>query len=95
MALGARAEEIPVTSIKGAISHCMAAAGALETISAVMTLAEGVIPPTRNQRNPDPEIGLDIVTEARQADISVLTKHSFGLGGQNAVLVLRKWEGAA
>jgi 3-oxoacyl-[acyl-carrier-protein] synthase II len=95
MALGDRAEEIPVTSIKGAIGHCMAAAGALETISAVMTLAEGVVPPTRNQRNPDPEIGLDVVVEARPADISVLTKHSFGLGGQNAVLVLRKWDGAA
>lgn len=95
LALGPRAEEIPITSVKGAIGHCMAAAGALETVAAVMTLAEGVIPPTRNQRNPDPEIGLDIVDEARKADVNVLTKHSFGLGGQNAVLVLRKWDGAA
>jgi 3-oxoacyl-[acyl-carrier-protein] synthase II len=95
LALGERANEIPVTSVKGAIGHCMAAAGALETIAAVMTLAEGVIPPTRNHRNPDPEVGLDIVSEAREADVKVLTKHSFGLGGQNAVLVLRKWDEAA
>ena len=95
LALGERADEIPVTSVKGAIGHCMAAAGALETIAAVMTLAEGVIPPTRNHRNPDPEVGLDVVGEAREADVKVMTKHSFGLGGQNAVLVLRKWDGAA
>jgi 3-oxoacyl-[acyl-carrier-protein] synthase II len=94
MALGERANEIPVTSIKGAIGHCMAAAGALETVSAVLTLAEGVIPPTRNHRTPDPEVGLDIVGEAREADVKVMTKHSFGLGGQNAVLVLRTWDGA-
>jgi 3-oxoacyl-[acyl-carrier-protein] synthase II len=95
IALGERANEITVTSVKGAIGHCMAAAGALETIAAVMTLAEGVIPPTRNHTNPDPEIALDIVSEARPADVNVMTKHSFGLGGQNAVLVLRKWDEAA
>ena len=95
LALGDRAGQVPVTSIKGAIGHCMAAAGALETIAAVMTLVEGVIPPTRNHRHPDPEIGLDIVSEPRHADIRVLTKHSFGLGGQNAVLVLRRWDKAA
>jgi 3-oxoacyl-[acyl-carrier-protein] synthase II len=94
MALGDRANEIPVTSVKGAIGHCMAAAGALETVSAVMTLAEGVIPPTRNHRDPDPEIGLDIVDTVRKAHVKVMTKHSFGLGGQNAVLVLRQWNGA-
>jgi len=91
---GERATGIPVTSIKGAIGHCMAAAGALETISAVMTIAEGRIPPTRNYRTPDPEVNLDIVgNQARDAAVTVMTKHSFGLGGQNACLVLRKYEG--
>jgi 3-oxoacyl-[acyl-carrier-protein] synthase II len=94
MALGDRANDIPVTSVKGAIGHCMAAAGALETVCAVMTLAEGVIPPTRNHRTPDPEVGLNIVDKAREADVKVMTKHSFGLGGQNAVLVLRAWDDA-
>jgi 3-oxoacyl-[acyl-carrier-protein] synthase II len=89
---GERAAEIPVTSIKGAIGHCMAAAGALETISAIMTIANGTVPPTRNYRNPDPEIKLDIVGNvAREVDVTVMTKHSFGLGGQNACLVLRKY----
>lgn len=90
--LGERAATIPITSIKGAIGHCMASAGALETISAVMTLKEQRIPPTRNYLHPDPEIGLDIVHGTpRTADIDVMTKHSFGLGGQNACLVLRRW----
>ena len=92
---GGRAREIPVTSVKGAIGHCMAAAGALETLTAVKTLVEGRIPPTRNYRTPDPEIDLNSVCgQARQADVTVMTKHSFGLGGQNACLVLRKYDGA-
>lgn len=94
LALGDRANEIPVTSVKGAFGHCMGAAGALEFVTSVMTLYEGKIPPTRNYNNPDPDIGLDIVTEARDTDAKVMTKHSFGLGGQNAVLVLRAWDDA-
>jgi 3-oxoacyl-[acyl-carrier-protein] synthase II len=93
-ALGSRADEIPVTSNKGAFGHCMAAAGALETVMAVKTLETGQIPPTRNHEQPDPEVGLDIVGVARDAVIKVMTKHSFGLGGQNAVLVLRAWDAA-
>lgn len=95
LALGDRANEIPVTSVKGAFGHCMAAAGALESVIAVKTLEEGTIPPTRNYNHPDPEIGLDIVSEARDADVKVMTKHSFGLGGQNAVLVLKAWDEAS
>ncbi len=92
---GDRASEIPVTSVKGALGHCMAAAGALETIVAIKTMVDGRIPPTRNYNTPDPDIDLDIVSgEARDAEITVMTKHSFGLGGQNACLVLRKYEGA-
>jgi 3-oxoacyl-[acyl-carrier-protein] synthase II len=86
---GARAAALPVTSIKGAIGHCMGAAGAIETISAILTLATGQAPPTRNYRTPDPEIGLDVVHGAPRAiDVAAVTKHSFGLGGQNACLVL-------
>ena len=93
---GERAATIPVTSIKGAIGHCMASAGALETIASALTIRDGLIPPTRNYCNPDPEIGLDIVHgTAREADVSVMTKHSFGLGGQNACLVLRRYDRGA
>ncbi|HEV2129243.1 MAG TPA: beta-ketoacyl-[acyl-carrier-protein] synthase family protein [Thermomicrobiales bacterium] len=90
---GERAKRMPVTSIKGAIGHCMAAAGALEFMSAVRTLTDNCIPPTRNHRNPDPEIGLDVVSEARKAEVDAISKHSFGLGGQNAVVILRRWTG--
>jgi 3-oxoacyl-[acyl-carrier-protein] synthase II len=88
---GERAATIPVTSLKGAIGHCMGAAGAIESVMAIRSLSEQTIPPTRNYVTPDPGIGLDIVHgEARQADFEVMTKHSFGLGGQNACLVFRR-----
>lgn len=91
---GARAATIAVTSIKGAIGHCMASAGALETIAAALTIRDRLIPPTRNFRTPDPEVGLDVVHGTpREALVNVMTKHSFGLGGQNACLVLRRYEG--
>lgn len=90
---GDRAGLIPVTSVKGAIGHCMAAAGALETIAAIRTLTDGVIPPTRNYNTPDPEINLDIVGNvAREQQVNVISKHSFGLGGQNACLILRRFD---
>lgn len=91
---GERAGDIPVTSIKGAIGHCMAAAGALEFLSAVRTLNDNCIPPTRNYRNPDPDIGLDVVSEARETKVNVISKHSFGLGGQNAVVILKRYTDA-
>jgi 3-oxoacyl-(acyl-carrier-protein) synthase len=88
---GERASSIPVTSIKGAIGHCMGAAGAIETMIAIKTLDEQCIPPTLNYRTPDPEIGLDVVHGGpRAAEVNVLTKHSFGLGGQNACLVIAR-----
>jgi 3-oxoacyl-(acyl-carrier-protein) synthase len=93
---GARASEIPVTSVKGAFGHCMAAAGALEGVAAIQTVHDGCIPPTINYRTPDPAIALNIVHgEPQGAEINVMTKHSFGLGGQNAVLVLGRYESRA
>lgn len=93
LVFGDRAADIPVTSIKGAIGHCMASAGALETIAAVMTLQEGLIPETRNYKTRDPGIDLDVVHgEPRKADVRVMTKHAFGLGGQNACLVLERFD---
>lgn len=94
LALGSRGSEIPVTSVKGAFGHGMAASGALETAMAVFTMHEQLIPPTRNHNAPDPEVGLNIVTSPQKADIRALTKHSFGLGGQNAVLILKRWDAA-
>jgi 3-oxoacyl-[acyl-carrier-protein] synthase II len=90
-----RGSSIPVTSLKGAFGHAMAAAGALESVMAVLTMFEGKLPPTRNHTSPDPEVGLNIVTQAKEAAIRVMTKHSFGLGGQNAALVLKAWDPAS
>lgn len=88
-----RAATIPVTSIKGAIGHCMGAAGAIESVVAILSMANQVIPPTLNYTTPDESIGLDIVHgEPRAADFAVSTKHSFGLGGQNACLVFGRVE---
>jgi beta-ketoacyl-acyl-carrier-protein synthase II len=89
---GERTADISVTSLKGAFGHCMGASGAIETIGTILALSEQTLPPTRNYRNPDPEfpVNLDIVTEARPAQIDVAIKNGFGLGGQNATLVLRR-----
>lgn len=86
---GERATRLPVTSVKGAIGHCMGAAGAIETVAAVLSIAEGCLPPTRNYHTPDPAIGLDVVHDGpRPVPVDVLLKNSFGLGGQNACLVI-------
>jgi 3-oxoacyl-(acyl-carrier-protein) synthase len=91
---GERAAAIPVTAPKGALGHCMAAAGAIEAVITALTVAEGCIPPTRNLRTPDPAIALDVVRGApRPAEIDVATSHSFGLGGQNACLALGRLDG--
>lgn len=90
---GDRAASIPVTSVKGALGHCMGASGALESIAAVRAIAEQMIPPTLNYCHPDDAIGLDIVHgEPRLAEIDVVAKHSFGLGGQNACLILARYD---
>lgn len=86
---GRRAYEIPVSATKSMIGHMMGATGAVEAIACVMSIQEGVIHPTINYETPDPECDLDYVpNEARQAEVNVAVSNSFGLGGQNAVLVL-------
>ncbi len=93
MIYGERATMIPITSIKGALGHCMGASGALETIAAVRSISDQVIPPTLNYQTPDNAIGLDIVHgEPRPADVEVVAKHSFGLGGQNACIILARYD---
>lgn len=80
----------PVSSAKGAIGHPMAAAGALEAIVACRTCATGVVPPTVNLRQPDPDLPLDhVVGEPRDAGARTVLSTSFGMGGQNAAIILR------
>jgi 3-oxoacyl-[acyl-carrier-protein] synthase II len=86
---GERAYAIPVSSTKSMIGHMMGATGAVEALVCIMSIQEGIIHPTINYEHPDPECDLDYVpNEARQAEVNVAVSNSFGLGGQNAVLVL-------
>jgi 3-oxoacyl-[acyl-carrier-protein] synthase II len=91
---GEKAYSIAISSTKSMIGHPMGAAGALEAIACAMTLYNGVIHPTINYEHPDPECDLDYVPNtAREAPVRTTLSNSFGLGGQNACLVLRKFEG--
>jgi beta-ketoacyl-acyl-carrier-protein synthase II len=86
-----RAYDIPINSIKSMTGHAMGAAGAIEAISTVMTIKHGIIPPTINLDNPDPECDLDYVPNvARRQEVNIGISNSFGLGGQNASIILGK-----
>ncbi|MCE5239286.1 beta-ketoacyl-[acyl-carrier-protein] synthase family protein [bacterium] len=86
--LGTHAYEIPVSSIKGAIAHLMGAAGAIEAIATVQTIATDVVPPTVNYREPDPECDLNIVPNvAQEASVQYAATISAGVGGSNACVV--------
>ncbi len=88
---GDRAYKIPISSNKSMIGHLLGAAGAVEAIFTIKAIEEGVIPPTINYENPDPECDLDYVpNEAREKEIKVAVSNSFGFGGVNACLVFRK-----
>jgi len=90
MALGRRAERVAITANKSMLGHTMGASGALELVATLLTLRDGVVPPTINYETPDPACDLDYVpNQARRQDIRFALKNSFAFGGQNAVLVLR------
>ena len=72
------------------LGHALGAAAALEAVSAVSSIVEGVIPPTINLENPDPECDLDYVPNtARKASLKYVMTDSFGFGGQNSVLIFK------
>ncbi|MEZ6186059.1 MAG: beta-ketoacyl-[acyl-carrier-protein] synthase family protein [Planctomycetota bacterium] len=85
----------PVSSVKGALGHAMAASGALEAVVVVLALEAGAVPPTVNLTQPDPECALDHVLGApRTLPLTHALSCSFGMGGQNAALILRRSEHA-
>ena len=87
------AQSTPVSSTKGATGHCLGAAGAVEAMFSVLAVDRGVLPPTINYEQPDPECDLDYIpNEARHADVRVAVSNSFGFGGHNASIVLRRFE---
>ena len=86
---GERATQIPVSSNKSMVGHTLSAAGAVEAVFSLLTLAHQRIPPTINYDVPDPSIPFDVVPNlARDARVSVVMSNSFGFGGQNASLIL-------
>ena len=94
LALGEdHARAIAISSTKSMTGHLAAGAGGIEAIAAVLAMQHGCIPPTINHFTDDPECDLDIVpNEARPADLRVVLSNSFGLGGQNACAVFRRYE---
>jgi len=92
MAFGDRAYKIPISSNKSMIGHLACAAGAVEAVAAVMTVREGIIPPTIHYETPDPECDLDYVpNKARRQPVNVCLSNSFGMGGQNCSLIFRRF----
>jgi 3-oxoacyl-[acyl-carrier-protein] synthase II len=84
-------KHVPVSGVKGAIGHAMAAAGALEAIVAAQTCSTGIVPPTVNLNEPDEGCELDhVIGEPRNANAQRVLSVSFGMGGQNAALILQR-----
>ena len=90
------ARTIPISSTKGATGHCLGAAGAVEAIFTTLAVQRGVLPPTINQEVADPECDLDYIPNvARESEIEIGVSNSFGFGGHNACIVLRRFADAA
>ncbi|MEU3980905.1 beta-ketoacyl-ACP synthase II [Streptomyces sp. NPDC026672] len=88
---GDRIERVPVSSVKSMTGHMIGAAGAVEAITAGLAINEGVVPPTLNCHRPiDPSVDF-VAHTARRHDVDTVLSNSFGFGGHNAVLVLRRW----
>ena len=90
---GEHAFKLAVSSSKSMTGHLLGAAGAIEGIFSVLALHHGVVPPTINYENPDPECDLDYVpNQARKAAVRTALSNSFGFGGTNACVVFRRHE---
>jgi 3-oxoacyl-[acyl-carrier-protein] synthase II len=91
---GARAYALPISSTKSMIGHCLGAAGAIEALASVLALREGFVPPTATLEHPDPECDLDYVPKtSRSAALRTVLSNSYGFGGNNTSLILRRYEG--
>jgi len=91
---GETAYRVPISSTKSMMGHLIAAAGSVEAIVCLLTIRDGVMPPTINLENPDPECDLDYIPHAaRRKAVDVALTNSFGFGGQNIALILRRYAG--
>ncbi len=91
---GDHAHNVAISATKSLIGHGLGASGGMESIAAIKSIETGMIHPTVNQEEPDPTCDLDYVPNvAREREVRVAVKNSFGFGGQNSCLVFRKYEG--
>jgi 3-oxoacyl-[acyl-carrier-protein] synthase II len=91
MVFGEKAYNIPISSTKSMIGHIICAAGAIEAIASILIMNNGIIHPTINYETPDPECDLDYVPNVtRPAKVDICLTNSFGLGGENCCLVLKR-----
>ncbi len=89
-ALSSRAYEIPISSTKSMTGHLLGGSGGIEAVACVLSIKHGVVPPTINYSNPDPDCDLDYVpNNARESKLSVVLSNSFGFGGHNVCLAFR------
>jgi 3-oxoacyl-[acyl-carrier-protein] synthase II len=90
---GERSREVPISSNKSMFGHLLGAAGSAEAIFTILTIRDGIIPPTINYDTPDPECDLDYVPNvARKAEVTTALSNSFGFGGVNATLAFTKFQ---
>jgi 3-oxoacyl-[acyl-carrier-protein] synthase II len=93
LVFGKKAYNLPISSNKSMFGHLAAAAGAVEAVSAVLTINGDMIPPTINYETPDPECDLDYVPNtARKVKVNICLSNSFGLGGQNCSLIFKRFQ---
>ena len=91
---GDAAYKVPVSSTKSMMGHLIAAGGSVEAIVCLLTIRDGVIPPTMNLDHPGDDCDLDYVPhEARRRKVDIALSNSFGFGGQNTALILRRFAG--
>jgi len=87
-----QAKNIPVSSVKSMMGHLIGATGAAELITCVLALRDNIIPPTMNLNDPDPQLDLDYVpNKPRKADLNIVINESFGFGGQNNVIIIKRF----
>jgi 3-oxoacyl-[acyl-carrier-protein] synthase II len=92
---GEQAYSIPVSSTKSMTGHLLGAAGGIEAVFSILALEQGILPPTINLDDPDPECDLDYVpNQSRVCSFDVALSNAFGFGGVNACLAFRRWQEA-
>jgi 3-oxoacyl-[acyl-carrier-protein] synthase II len=88
-----RAKSIPASSVKSMFGHLIGAAGAAEMITCVLAIRDNIVPPTMNLNDPDPQLDLDYVpNKPRKCRVDIAMNESFGFGGQNNVVIIKRYE---